>query len=659
MNESAVNNTTGENANVGIQAGAVHNSTVYQVLPDSPPSRKYQVGVRFLENGAPTRARGLIEEAIAHGHDGGEVRFHWVLAMLSKRSYRDLAPEERAALGRVSGRVHTYAADDWRRALKAICDLLDCLSDSGGDPGLALKELQNLPALQRDKIIRHLDLVLTGGMKDSLWVQTRQAAEENRLGRDRLKRVWAYFEPDPAGARARHPEGSRATPGDRLCAVAWSVLFTLAAGYMGWSVLTHAGLVPDLAYLVALAAGVIAARSGIEWHYRVGRLRDKDLEYIETRRNSRAPEGGFANRVDHAFEYYFTKYAPDRRAAWLAETAGIRGTLRDEVAEIYREERVSADKVRWLIRYLVRDVRRRWLAGRLLEHRAYYKVTATTKARFLASSAALAAAAVSVAVATVQEAPLPGAAAVAAAVVGARFAAPLWLLVFGERRRVVEDEAEYSLTLAEREEEHARWKAKLETTRPSEMEMEEWLNCDKTLILDRALRHYRLAWRDILAYALLQTPAKGCKRAQLQSGPWRYSKYEIRIYLVTHDGVREVTTELDFEKAETMGQERDNFRFESVSSVHVSESDDHSYTLNLTLMNGPAKEILVTGPNAQEPDAGESPGEQSQVNLDAAGFGHTLRILEGIAAEGKMWIGRAQPPSASDDPFAKAEVGSG
>jgi hypothetical protein len=113
----------------------------------------------------PSRARDLIREAIARGHDGGQVRFHWMLAMLSKRSYRDLTAEERNALGRFTQTVHTYADDAWKRALQAICELLSCLTKSGGDPGLALEELHDLQPLQRDQIVQHLDLVLTGGIK--------------------------------------------------------------------------------------------------------------------------------------------------------------------------------------------------------------------------------------------------------------------------------------------------------------------------------------------------------------------------------------------------------------------------------------------------------------------------------------------------------------
>lgn len=181
--DAATNNTAEHGSTVGIQAEQVHNSTVYQVLPDASPGQKYEVGVRFLEDGVPARARDLIAEAIAHGYDDGEVRFHWMLAMLSKRSYRDLTSDDRERLRHTADLLHKYVDDEWKRALQAICELLPCLNDSAGDPGLVLDDLLALQTRQREKIVRHLDLVLTGGMKDAVWAETRNATKLGRVCR--------------------------------------------------------------------------------------------------------------------------------------------------------------------------------------------------------------------------------------------------------------------------------------------------------------------------------------------------------------------------------------------------------------------------------------------------------------------------------------------
>ncbi|NYH77603.1 hypothetical protein FHR84_000917 [Actinopolyspora biskrensis] len=127
------------------------------------------------------------------------------MALLSKRSYRDLGVEQCEQLGRISNTLHEYADNEWKRALEAICELLDRLNDSESDAGLALKKLEGLPSRQRDRIVRHLDLVLTAGMKEHLWDETRQAAEGGRIRGNRIHSVWACFQHDPIEPRVRHP----------------------------------------------------------------------------------------------------------------------------------------------------------------------------------------------------------------------------------------------------------------------------------------------------------------------------------------------------------------------------------------------------------------------------------------------------------------------
>lgn len=650
-NGATVNNAAEPWSTVGIQAGGdVHDSNVYIVAPDAPPDQKYAVGVRFLEDGVPLRARELIGEAIAHRHDNGEVRFHWTLAMLSKRSVRDLTHSERDQLSHTRSILRHYLEDEWKRALQAIFGLLDCCTDAGDDDsGTAFKRLDDLPAQQRDKIIRHLDLVLTGTIKDKLWTETRQAANNDRLSNDRLGRVWAYFHPKPAQPRVRKPVTDSTTLGDRMRAIAWSSLFVLTVGYLGWLVLMHGTTVPIFAYLIAAAAGYIGTRNGLEWLYRTERLKAKERDYFGQRGVNQAPEGGFANQVDHSFNHYSYKYAPNGvdRAAWLADTAGIRNTLRDEIVELYRESRIGVDRVNWLIGYLIRDVRNRWKAGTLWEYREQYRTARSAKLWCSLSLAALIIAAVDVIVTAIQTTPLLASIAAFAALLSGRFAAISWLRIISERRRSAEELQESQRLFEERQKAYQRWKKRLDSTRPSETEMEIWLNCDKTILLDEALQHYRLAWRDIIAHAFLQTPARYRKKARVSGGPWRYSKYDIRLFLITQDGVREVSTELDFEHVSLNGQERNNFRFDAVSSVHVARTGQLSHTLELTLMNGPTRNIRVTDPEVRQSNPDENPENFSKINLDAAGFTHTLHILEGIAAEGKNWIDR--DPLADDN----------
>jgi hypothetical protein len=646
---ATTSNTAASGATVGIQAEHVHNSTVYQMAPGASPQEKYQIGVRYLDHGVPSEARELISSALAHGYDNAEVRFHWVLAMLSKRSYRDLSLDERERLSRTTEAVRAYADDKWKGALEVICELLDYLNDSGGDPEQALKSLADLETQLYNKIVRHLDLVLTGGVKEVLWAGISSKAEEERLAGDRVERVWAYFHPDPIDARVRRSADNTTTYGDKLYAVACSGLLAAAAGYFGWSVMAHAAPLSVFAYVVAVVAGYVGTRTGMEWRYRAQRFRVEDAKYEKTRP---VIDTKFAKAVDRSFTHYFARYVPKDtdRDEWLAMTAGIRCTLRDEVVELYQESKVAVERVDWLVRHLVGDVRKRWESGTLRAYRDQYRIEPRLKVLCSLSLSTLVAAALVVVVFVTKEDPFLSVAAALMLVAGGRGAARLWSRIVNERRRLAEEHREFERQRVARETAHLRWQEKLTSKRPSEGQMEAWLNCDKMVFLDKALRHYQLKWREIIAHAFLQVPASYYKRARVKGGPWRYSKYDVRVFLVTQDGVREISTELDFQRVAISGQDRNNFRFDAVSSVQVTETSELSYTLELTLMNGPARNIRVMDAEQGSSSSAEGSEDLSRINLDAAGFTNTLHILEGIAAEGKNWIER--------DPHAIVNAGS-
>lgn len=656
-------NTAEEYSVVGIQAQQVHNSTVYQVLPDTPPHKKYEIGVRYLKDGVPGKARDLITDAIAGGHENGEVRFHWVMAMLSKRAYRDLPAEDREQLGQLPNFLCRYSENAWKRALVAIHDLLERMHGSGADPGPALDAISALPSDQRELIDRHLDLVLTGSAKDKRWVETREAAKKDQCSGDRVKRAWAYFEPDPIEARARKPAEVSTKPFDWGWVIAMTVPFLVSAAYLGWAVLTSGTSVPVVAYVLALGAGCACFLSGLVWHYRERQLRARERAHSARRGADPVSDAGFVYLVHLRLLFYFALYAPEKPdlKRWLAATEGIRAALRDEIVELYGESRISLGRVNWLIRYLVGDVKRRWKADTLREYRKQWRVRPVTKLSFLLSLALLAPAVADVAVVAANVDPVRGTVAVFVLLVSGRAAVVGWSRILLERRRFADDSMEYELVLAEREAVHERWRHKIESRLPDESEMETWLNSDRTMLLDKALRYHKLAWRDVIVHAILQTPGKYYRRARTSGLPWRYSRYDMRLFLITQDGVREYRAEFDFEDVEITRTERDNFRFDAVSSVGVVTTDDLSYTLTLRLTNGPAKKILVTDVTKHEPDVDddapdvdENPEAFSELNLDAAGFLPTLHILEGIAAEGKGWIqrdadGGGRPPAPEFD----------
>ncbi|WP_406153862.1 hypothetical protein OG217_13500 [Streptomyces sp. NBC_01023] len=645
---------------IGIQAETVHNSNVYVVHPGASPQEKYRVGVRLLEDGIPSRAREMITDAIGHGYDSAEVRFHWVLAMLSARTYHDLSAEEVQRLHYASGIVRTYAENEWKEALRVTFDLLAALGTASGETGPVLKQLQDLPSRQHNAILRHLDLMLTGGLKDDLWAETVERAWAERFDNDRAQRVWAYFEPAPIGARAALPRPSTAAAATAQAAlpvrVVLFVVSSVVLGVLAWIANPTQAIVESL---MALGAGRIAARCGLRWWGRESR-QDLTVEAGVPQPHSPAPaEDGFTKRVHRNFDHYFSVrtpygFTPD---AWLAHTTEVRSDLAAEIADLYRESRISVDQVTWLIRYLAEEARNRHNNGTLFDQHRQGRTPARTKAMTVVALAVLVAAALSGFGTAVSGAAQPRPLWAILALLGAAWsghaAAHLWLEVRRERHRVARDAREYQEELAARQNAHQRWKALLDATRPSELEMETWLTCDKTSFVDEALRHHRLTWRDLITHTILIAPAPSYRRGRVRGGPWRYSHYVIRLFLFTRDGIREISSELKFSDATRENEQRSNYRFDALSSVQVTENVDVGYDLELVLTNGPARKIRVKDADAHQLASDESAQEISEISLSAAGFTHTFRLLEGIAADGKSWIERHNPDNLT--PFQIAD----
>lgn len=632
---------------IGIQAETVHNSNVYFVQPDASPQEKFRVGVRLLEDGIPSRAREMITDAVAHGYHTAEVRFHWVLAMLSARTYHDLSTEEIQRLHRVSGLVRNYPEDDWKEALRVTFDLLAALSIASGETGPVLKQLQDLPSRQHNAILRHLDLMLTGGLKDELWAETLERAGAERFGNDRAQRVWAYFEPDPIGARAALPRPSTSAAAAARAALPFRVVLfvvsSVALGVLAWIANPTEAIVESL---VALGAGRTAARGGLQWWGRDPHPDRSGGADVPQPHNPAPAKDGFTKRVHSKFDHYFSVrtpygFTPD---TWLTHTTEVRHDLADEIADLYRESRIGVERVTWLIRHLAEEARNRHNNGTLFDQYRQVRTPARTKVLTVVALAVLGAAVLTgfgTAVAgAAQPRPLWAVLALLGAAWSGHAAAHLWLKVRREKHRVAQETRKYQEELAARKNAHQRWKDLLDVARPSELEMETWLACDKTSFVDEALRHHRLTWRDLITHTILVAPAPSYRRARVRGGPWRYSHYVIRLFLFTRDGIREISSELKFSDATRRNEQRSNYRFDALSSVQVTENVDVGYDLELVLTNGPARKIRVKDADAHQLAPDESAQQISEISLNAAGFTHTFRLLEGIAADGKGWIER-------------------
>jgi hypothetical protein len=649
-------NTAESDATIGIQAGVVHHASVYQISANDPPEKKYATGLRYLDNGVPLKAEELFSAAIADGLDTAEVRFHWVLAMFSSRSDRDLTKEERTRLVDAARRFVDHEDDaSYGPALGALRELVvHRFRPPVEGIDLAEKQILALPAEIRDKTLRHLDKVLSTATKDQLWAGTRKKAEADRYSAGRQGRVWAYFHPEPAHPRVRRAEPQKVARRDRYRVATGTILCVLAAAYLGWLTFTSAVPVAMVAYVLALTAAGVSARDAFEWRYRADRIKQEEARRSGGSAAARSEGQGFAARVTRSFEHYFTKYRPQgaHPDRWLSETAGLRAQLRDEIVEIYRERDVSFGSVVWLIRYHAIDVQKQWSTGALDDYKSRHQVTDKIKLRCVLGLTIL----VLTLAAVVQGAMLgqpPGIVVVATAlfVANGLFAAKEWYRIISGRRNHLDDVAEIQRRKEGRENEYLRWKHKLDTTRPSEDEMETWLRSDTTILIAEALEHYRISWRDVISYAVLRVPAPNASSAQVPRGPLRYDRYSLRLFLITEDGVREVSKVLNFRTAQFNAEERNSFRFEAVSSVNVVKGTDGKQNLRLTLTNGPARYFGgATGPDLGSGEDELRYSRQAELDpndtdssgrLDTTGFEAILRILEGIAADGKNWFARS------------------
>ncbi|MFE5548809.1 hypothetical protein ACFQ71_33975 [Streptomyces sp. NPDC056534] len=648
--EAAPYHSAAYGSTVGIQAETVHNSNVYFVHPDASPQEKYRVAVQLLEDGVPSRAREMLTDAIAHGYDSTEVRFHWVLAMLSARTHHDLTTEEVGQLRYASGLVRNFAEDKWKQALRVTFDLLAVLSTAGSETGPVLKELQDLPFRQHDAILRHLDVILTGGLKDDLWAETLERARAERFGNGRARRVWAYFEPDPIGARAVQPRPSTAAAAKAALPVR-AVLFAISTALLGAMALIANPAQAIVELTVALGAGLTAARFGVRWWGQGPRPGFEAKVHVPDPRDPPTDEDRFTKRVRHSFDHYFSIRRPYgfTADAWLDHTVQMRSSLAGEIAGLYRESRIPVERVNWLIRYLAEDARDRYNDGTLSNRYRQERTSGRTKALTVAALAVLGAAALAglgtAAIGAAQPRPLWAFLAVLGAAWSGHATAARWLEVRSEELRLSRETQEYSEQLAERQIAYGRWKSFLDATRPSELEMETWLTCDKTSFVDEALRHHRLTWRDLITHTILMAPGPSYKRGRVRGGPWRYSRYVFRLFLFTADGIREISSEFDFFDGTRKNEQRSNYRFDALTSVQVTENADIGYDLELFLANGPARRIRVKDADAHQLAPTENSREISEINLSAAGSPHTFRLLEGVAADGKRWIERHGPDS--------------
>ncbi|EXG82930.1 hypothetical protein [Cryptosporangium arvum] len=643
-----MNTNVAKDSLVGVQAQNIYAEDVeatvvhgdfnrYELGPDDPPEKEFGIGVAQLDDGTPHTALDTISRARARGLLNNSVRFHWLLAFFSGRTVHQLDEHEVRRLQLAQEWIQPEGDDEWAEGLRTIENLLN----NPGDRACAAKEIETLPDVPRRKILRHLELLLEGASRDALWEATAAQARADQFANDRTERVWKFFEADPVRPRPAPMEPGPARIA-LVKAAAACALFTSGAGYLAWIALRTqpwSAILP----ILAVALGVFAYASGTaDW--RIHRTRP-DVRAAQYRYRPRTevellPEltrVGFTRQIDRYFAQYFREHMPaDADAShWSSRTAAVRRKMRNDIVRQYRESRVSAERLRWLVEFRAEDVARRYRDGTLPGYAKRFRAI-TALALLLLGGVLLAFGGGLLIWLAVSGEPLRGLVAVLCALGSGVLAARWGIRVAVDKRLVAAENAEAVAQFARDLVEYRRWNDVLRD-RPTDPEMAAWLDCDRKLLITAALERYKLLPSQVIAHAVLEAKAESSRRrARMRRGTWRYERYSVRVFLLTHDGVRQVAAEIDLARATRRTRQRANYRFDAIASVQVTETDARGQIFELTLINGdPIKEEVVA---SEVPDEDHLDADIArELTLDSAGLNNTLHVLEGIAAEGKEW----------------------
>jgi hypothetical protein len=452
---------------------------------------------------------------------------------------------------------------------------------------LLVKQFDDLGEEQRDMVLPHLELFLTGPLRDEMWQRELKRAQSGQYAGDRLGRAWMFFQPIPAEMVLPTPWPEQITPADRLAMRASGGLLVVAAGYFGWELLWCSAVLGLLGYLAGLVGGVVAAAVGLELRFLHERRRQKDEQFRVPGQSAPGPKrDALTDRVDKLFKRYFDRYELDKteREHWKTATAGFRKFYRDGIIEGCWSNGIPADDVTWLIRYEVCQLRRHWQKGTLYQYRRELLPSSRTVAACRIGLAVLVLGSAA-AVIALRAHPVPDVVSSVAVLITAPWAWRCWLRVTLERRRYAADCEENAQRQAEINRAFALWEERLKA-RPKDAEMAAWLEFDRTVLLGKALDHFQLLRSRLRTHAFLEEPEVAVRRARIKGGPLRYAKYGIRVFLLADDGVRQVRASLAFMTGMLTVRERTSFRYDAIVSVRVLREVRRGQKFELTLTAG-------------------------------------------------------------------------
>ncbi|MGI5200203.1 hypothetical protein ACQEU6_01020 [Spirillospora sp. CA-108201] len=669
---SSTRGTTGAQ---GIFNGEV---TIYLADPDDPPERKLQVAKNYLSALMPGPAQGLLVSVIGQKYRTSEAAYYWMLAILSGKALADLDTEARDALQSAWKQVQ-QSQDPWHTAATVIKNLVVLLQGPQGDTaGTArmdqiLASFEDLPEARREEIRRHLDSLLTTGIRRQFEHAYSERIRDQRLGNKRKERVPKFFEPVP------YPPQDTLSPKPTLHPVRaafFTVTITMGlTGFVWGETLSfrHGGGVGLMLAVSALGCcALLAWYAPTRFPARFSQWQDDPAP--ETMRK-------MAAAVKRVFEQVRRNASDgDSTEGWIAATRPLRSALVREYASVYGSPKVPPGGIDYLIKRHAQDAWKRFRAGKL-------RMRSKATLGFDCAALALAATALGTVIRIFLTEPTR-----AAGPIGLVFCAGVLLpasrgdvlLV-----RLLRRNGERVLAARRLRVEQKLYEDRLRelANRPEDTEMARWLDDDKHYFRTLVLNQYGLESEDVIAEAVLSEPAPGSRRSRVRRGPWRYSAYILWIYLLTSAGVRQIVVHLDFASGTLSDQQRTAFRYDAVASASIiefgicfsesgrnvlpqgqrkhrspapkpdteaeekpgpkatSDSDQEPVVLQLfrlVLINRQRFDVTVEHLAEVDEGLGDDTIYLRRLALDDSGVSSALRILEQVAAEGADWARHAR-----------------
>ncbi|MEV4536286.1 nuclear transport factor 2 family protein [Asanoa sp. NPDC049518] len=666
------NLSASDSARVGNMVGVVHgNATFYHVGEGASPTEKYRVGLNYLRGNVPRKAEELIHEAAVHGHRGAEAAYYWVLALFSGQTFDHLDDADFDKINqaiRMAYDDRRAVADSWRSALDVVIRLVQCLAieiDDTAEDGSSFDEImanyQKLPEARRDEVRRHLNMILVGGVQDQIDELDEKAVRQQRLAGERVKRSPQFFLP-PQAKPVLRPLVLRGTATWREM-LPGAIMMAVGTGLSLWLTAEHSVIAAGLILVLWGGGGYLAVRLGVA-RIRLTAVRDSEAPSWDTRDDS------VSALLRALIDTHFRQVKPDGIAekTWMSETGKLRASIGRRLTAQYgwRNSKFAPFDIDWLVSWHASRAADRWRESRSVSVPAAepLSVPLRTTLAYGGGLVAIGAGAV-VALETLSGWFVPlGLIVLAIGALGIRSMVLNGRAVIGDAELIRRDEDRRQQELREEEEAFERWHTN-RPDRPSDAEMARWLDYDKAHIKHLAMRQFGLRNRDLIGHVLLTQADDLCMRARVLYGPPRYSRYQIRLFLLTTRGIREVNVHLNFITGAVFNERRTVFQYGSITSAEVGEVSVHvdgderqikrvenssrarsennkltfAHALHLTLNNGRSTFVLIENFDQGLLDrVREDASYLEELARDAAGVTGALRILESIAAEGAAWV---------------------